>query len=278
MSNTIRLTGLATGLDVDSLVKQMMRAENTKLDKLKQNRQITQWKQDLYRELIGALNTFKSTYFDVLKTDTYMLSERNYSSFDIKVSGDNPPLSVTASGGAVAGDYKVTVNQLAEKARIEGTREINIAGAESGFSFPAEIMYDSLNASNSNNTVEFSFNGDSTTYKIDLLDTGVSSDVISLSDLAAKINSKLSTAEGGDISKKVTAVAEDGRIRFYSIKAFDADTKLNITDSSDPQNIKNYSITIEKGSYSMAQLKSMINEKLKTAKDENGGTATEMTP
>lgn len=273
MNNMLRITGLATGLDVDSVIKQMMRAHTMRLDKIKQDRQVITWRQELYRGLIGDMNTFKSTYFDILKPDSHMLSERNYSSFDVSINGTNSPLSVTASGGAVPGDYKVTVNQLAEKARIEGKSEINISEAVSGFSFPAEIVYDALDPDNSNNIIEFSFSEDSTIYKIDLLEDGAASDVKYLPDLAARINSKLSTAEGGDISKKVVAVAEGHTIKFYSMKEFDADTKITITDSADPENIRNYSITIEKGTYNMSQLKSIVNEKLKNAKDENGASS-----
>lgn len=69
MPSTLRITGLATGLDVDNMVKQLMQAERTKVDKVKQDRQIIQWRQDLYREIIGDLNTFKKTYFDVLSPE-----------------------------------------------------------------------------------------------------------------------------------------------------------------------------------------------------------------
>ncbi|WP_127836353.1 flagellar filament capping protein FliD [Clostridium prolinivorans] len=117
MSNTLRITGLATGLDVDSMVKTMMKAEQVKVDKMMQDRQILQWQQDLYREIIGDLNTFKSTYFDVLKPDTNMLSKNNYADFDY-TSSDSSIATVTAVSGAVSGKYTIKVNQLASSAYI----------------------------------------------------------------------------------------------------------------------------------------------------------------
>ena len=63
MSNTLRITGLATGLDTDNVVKQLMQVEKMKVDKVLQEKQLIQWQQDLYREIIGDINTFKSTYF-----------------------------------------------------------------------------------------------------------------------------------------------------------------------------------------------------------------------
>ena len=122
MSDITRLTGLASGLDVDALVKSMTKADTTRVDKAKQDKQIVQWKQDMYRDIIGDFNTFKSTYFDVLKSDTNMLSSGSYSSFDITSSDtSNSILSVSASGSSVIeGTYAVRVEQLAAGASIEG--------------------------------------------------------------------------------------------------------------------------------------------------------------
>jgi len=122
LSDITRLTGLASGLDVDALVKSMTKADTTRVDKAKQDKQIVQWKQDMYRDIIGDFNTFKSTYFDVLKSDTNMLSSGSYSSFDITSSDtSNSILSVSASGSSVIeGTYAVRVEQLAAGASIEG--------------------------------------------------------------------------------------------------------------------------------------------------------------
>jgi flagellar hook-associated protein 2 len=143
MSDKLRITGLATGLDVDSMVKTMMKAENVKLDKLKQEKQILQWKQDMYREILGDLNTFKSTYFDVLKPDTYMLSLNNYSAFDVTSvdSGSStatPSVTATAGTGAVAGTYEVSNVTLATKATSSGSVK-NIAQADNAITFPLSI-------------------------------------------------------------------------------------------------------------------------------------------
>lgn len=127
MSDKLRITGLATGLDVDTMVKTLMKAESIKLDKLKQDKQILQWKQELYREILGDINTFKSSYFDVLKSDTYMLSSNSYAGFDAKSIDVSTPASstvgttVTAGVGAAAGDYKVEIINTAKSASKIGT-------------------------------------------------------------------------------------------------------------------------------------------------------------
>lgn len=129
MSNQLRILGMASGLDTETMVKQLMKAENVKVDKVKQDRQIAQWQQDLYREIIGDLTAMRSTYFDVLKPETNVLSKNNYSAFDVAAvdvpaSGTASPIAgatANAGVGAVAGVYKVEVTQLASGATKAGS-------------------------------------------------------------------------------------------------------------------------------------------------------------
>jgi flagellar hook-associated protein 2 len=122
----MRITGLASGLDVETMVKTMMKAENVKLDRLKQNRQILQWRQDNYRDILGDVNIFKSNYFDILKPENYMLSSKTYDGFDV-TSNDSTSnttskyVSATASTGATVGTYNVDVVQMAKAASISSS-------------------------------------------------------------------------------------------------------------------------------------------------------------
>jgi len=123
MSDMLRITGMASGLDVESMVKTLMKAENVRLDKVKQDKQRIQWKQEAYRDIVGDINLFKSTYFDVLKSDTYMLSSNAYAGFDVAtVPSVAPSVTAIAGAGAAQGSYKVEVTQLAAGASIVGNK------------------------------------------------------------------------------------------------------------------------------------------------------------
>src|SRR5690606_18258605 len=65
------MTGL-TGLDVDGLVYQLMRVERLKVDAVSRNRQLLVWKQEQYREIISALQSFTNEFFNTLKPATDM--------------------------------------------------------------------------------------------------------------------------------------------------------------------------------------------------------------
>jgi flagellar hook-associated protein 2 len=129
MSDQLRILGMASGLDTETMVKQLMKAEVMKVDKVKQDKQIIQWQQDLYREIIGDLTNMKSAYFDVLKPETNMLSKNSYAAFDVAgvdvpTSGTASPVSgatATAGVGAASGMYTVEVTNLASGASKEGS-------------------------------------------------------------------------------------------------------------------------------------------------------------
>ncbi|HEX9060788.1 MAG TPA: flagellar cap protein FliD N-terminal domain-containing protein, partial [Clostridia bacterium] len=53
-SSMTRVTGLSSGLDVDSLVSAALQLEKSKLSKLGQNKQVLQWQQDSYRDVISS--------------------------------------------------------------------------------------------------------------------------------------------------------------------------------------------------------------------------------
>src|SRR5690554_2701841 len=51
MYNNLRITGLASGIDTEEMVKSMMRAERVKLDRVEQDKQVLLWRQEMYNNL-----------------------------------------------------------------------------------------------------------------------------------------------------------------------------------------------------------------------------------
>lgn len=253
MNNSLRITGLASGLDVDSIVKQMMKAETAKVDKVKQQRQLIQWRQDIYRDLIGDLNTFKNTYFNVLKSDTYILSKNNYSSFQVKSTDATNAVTATAIGSAVAGNYKVHVDQQAEKAIYKGSTTLNTAVAGSGTVFPVKI-----DATNKSLTID----GENIT-----LTEGRYNN---LSTLALEINSKISA--NAILKNNVKAVVKNNEIQFsHTVQITDTgdgkNNEINITTGS-----STFKVTLSNGYYTLDEIAAQINNQLKTAKDGSGNS------
>ena len=157
-----RITGLATGLDVDALVKNMLANHQTRIDKVNQQIQILQWKQDMYRETMTDISNWKNTYFNVTSSKN-MLSSKNYSSTKATGLSDTSGVSVSTTTGAIKGEYKVKVNQTATAAQISGNNIKVSTGTEvkmpeGGFSESLTINF-SGQAPNGNKEITIDLSG-----------------------------------------------------------------------------------------------------------------------
>ncbi|HHW32023.1 MAG TPA: flagellar filament capping protein FliD [Clostridiaceae bacterium] len=111
-SPQFRIGGLATGLDTDQIIKQLMQAERIPLDRMLQKKEKTEWIRDEYRNIINLLRGLKDEYFNIVKFDNYMFSEANYKKFTA-TSSDSSYVTATANYQASAGSHKVVVKKLA---------------------------------------------------------------------------------------------------------------------------------------------------------------------
>ncbi|MCT8976134.1 flagellar filament capping protein FliD [Clostridium sp. CX1] len=250
-SSKLRLTGMATGIDTDATIKQMMSTYYSRVDKVKQQQQILQWKQDSYRDFIGQINSFKSKYFDTLSS-SYILSGKNISTFDVNTTDTSNTVKMTAGTGATEGNYSVSVGNMATKASsLSGsTPYINLKEATNNLTFPVV-----LDSSNNQITVDG---------KSIILDTGNYS---SLSNIASTINTKLAATDNGSgkLSDSIQAVVKDNAIKFYhKVKIDDTNNSLKVTVQG-----KDYNVTVSNGNYTMESLSAQINSKL------SGATATD---
>lgn len=121
-SNTMdysRITGLATGLDTDNMVKQMLAGDIMKIDTQKQSKQYLEWQQEAYVDIIKDLKEFQNSYLDILGSkETTMMNSLTYSGFKA-TSTDENKIIATAYGGAVKGTYNVRIESLATGAKAQ---------------------------------------------------------------------------------------------------------------------------------------------------------------
>ncbi len=102
----IRMTGLTSGLDTESIVNQLMSAQRTKQTKVENKKQKLEWKQEIWKGLNTKIYGF---YKDSLSKMKY---SSNYSTKKASVS-DSTKLTATAGTNAAAGSYKVEINKIA---------------------------------------------------------------------------------------------------------------------------------------------------------------------
>lgn len=197
LNSQLRLSGLSSGLDIDSIVKQLMNVEKAKVDRVKQSRTKLEWKRDDYRSIINSIRAFKDEYFDILKPATNMRSSSAFQAYKTSYSGaaTSNYFTATAGSGAVAGSFDISSIQLAQSAKAVSS------GSITGNMVGSTITIDSttISAANDNNKIAVTFNG--ATKEI-TLDDGLGS----ITAVKDNLNVKLAAAFGTD---KIT-VSEDG--------------------------------------------------------------------
>lgn len=131
-----RITGLATGLDVDSLVQETMQAYQTKIDTVDQQKKVVELQQEMYREVITDCRNFYNDYFDISKSNSILL-QKNWSATTFESSSS--AVTVTGGAGAEAAKYSVKVESIAkaasfklESSKANGTVYINNVKVELG--------------------------------------------------------------------------------------------------------------------------------------------------
>ncbi|MDO3412074.1 flagellar filament capping protein FliD [Saccharibacillus sp. CPCC 101409] len=114
-----RINGFS-GMDIDSLVKNLMTAKRAPLDKLNQNKQILQWQRESYREVNSTLYNLKANKLSVGGANSYRTSAAlNTQVAVIKDStgavtdGTTTAVKAEATSSASGIPMKVSVKQLA---------------------------------------------------------------------------------------------------------------------------------------------------------------------
>jgi flagellar capping protein FliD len=62
-ASTLRLTGMASGMDTESIVEGMLSASKTKLENAEKQKTLLEWKQEAYKSILTKLSSFQSKYF-----------------------------------------------------------------------------------------------------------------------------------------------------------------------------------------------------------------------
>ncbi len=108
----IRMTGMASGIDVDAVVKEMMSAQKLKKTNLEGKKEKLSWKQDAWKEMNTKLYSFYTGQLSKMRT------KGNYQARKATAS-DPSKVSVSATT-ATAGSYTLSVEKLASAEYVTG--------------------------------------------------------------------------------------------------------------------------------------------------------------
>ncbi|MFT9494673.1 flagellar filament capping protein FliD [Anaerosolibacter sp.] len=137
--STMRIGGLASGMDTETMVKDLMKAERVRLDKYNQSKQTSLWKQELYNDVNKdianfILDTKKELGLTTTSSSGLLLSNSvsNLSWVKKATSSDETIVSATATSSAVTGTHSIEVIKLAKGINDASSSAIGALGDLTG--------------------------------------------------------------------------------------------------------------------------------------------------
>lgn len=213
----MRISGFASGFDIDAMVKQLMAAHRAPLEKLQQQTTRIEWQQEAYRSISTTFVDFRNN-----KLSTFGQS----SSIDAKkadITGNTSAVSATVTGASTNSSLTVEVTNIAKAAKVQFST--GISGADASKTLGELPGWSTSSGTVTVNGVPISFDKDTDT----------------MQSLVAKINSNKEakvTALYDSVSGKVSITSNatgEGNITLGG----DFDASANLITDIDPKSGEN---------------------------------------
>lgn len=247
MYNNLRITGLASGIDTEEMIKGLMEAERVRLNKVEQDKQLLVWKREMYNSLNKDYANFilnsRKNFGLTTTTSTGAFVSRSYENLTWvkKATSSNETIAtVSSTSKAMNGNYEMEVKQLAEGVKAVSGSDIRVAvGKVPEVAVPGTIIINEegkvqrVNGENKlENISELKFTINGTEIIVE------NSDGITMNDVVKAINSaKIKDAEGKEIASLRVRASYDTNIGRFFLQTEDTGVgaKLSISDSGDGQ-------------------------------------------
>jgi len=238
----LRIGGIASGLDTQQIIKDLMQAERTKVDKLEQNKMLLEWKQEMYNDLNKELANFildSKKEFGLSKTtSTGLYVNSSVSGLDWvrkATVSDSSIASISARADAVEGSYNVHVESLASNANVASNQslgELGVLKQQFTLNDSDVIKFTIHRIENNQETVSqtFEFSGD------DLSN-------LTIQDIANQINS-YRDAVGKDLGVKAVYDASINRFFLQSTTTGESNG-FKVTEDTGVENVINFMTGID---------------------------------
>jgi len=133
------MTGFS-GIDVADMVHQMMRAESFRLDRLRQQRDINVWRQDMMRNMATSINQFNRNWTTPFATGSRDIGNpANWNANTATVTGlggaNAAGVSVTAGSNARVGTHTLHVHQVAQAETFRSQNNFNTGATSVNMDF-----------------------------------------------------------------------------------------------------------------------------------------------
>lgn len=182
----IRMSGLISNMDTDSIVKELMSAQSLKKTKIENKITKTEWTQEKWKELNAKIYKLYTGSISKMKT------QGAYSTKTV-TSSDDSKVTVKANASAVVGSHSVQVNKLASSQYITGAQITSSSGSVTMATKLADVDSGLVPTDNSETSITFKTNNKSVSLSVNT-NTTISDFLLAANE--AGINASFDAGQG----------------------------------------------------------------------------------
>lgn len=224
ISTPNRIIGLSSGLDTETMVKNMLSAQQMKVDRAFRQNTKAEWKLEAYTELNKAVTSFRNDFLSTLGANS-MVKNSAYNTFNVKMAS-NSAISVTATSSALAKNFSIASVRMAKAdTATSGATNTRRTGA---FSKPGALLQASVTGSKTGLSAAMTIQE---AFGLETADEGIS--------FSININGNTETFSAGGAQATLGIVPGDPVSENISLQAqlaakgismsFDADGRITLT-------------------------------------------------
>ena len=182
------ITGLASGLDTESMIENAISAYKTKISGLQQQRTKTEWKQESYRSIIEKMASFSDKYTSYQSSNNLMSTSFFNQAVATVTKGENAS-KVSATGRTSSNVSIDAVRQLASAARytISGSALQKLDSGDKASAMAGALNLDDMSVSAFSGSMNLKYGG--STLSLSFKESQVFKDA---QEMADEINKQLS--------------------------------------------------------------------------------------
>ncbi|MDW7667999.1 MAG: flagellar filament capping protein FliD [Bacillota bacterium] len=134
-TDTSRISGMISGMDTEKVVKGLLTAEQEKIDSLKQDKQLLEWREEAYRNVLTDINDFMGKHYDILDPESNILSAAGTKEANLysSLTDISRYAEISVNGDAQLGSYSIdSIDQIATASQTSSTDRVKgaVAGTE----------------------------------------------------------------------------------------------------------------------------------------------------
>src|SRR6056297_1833766 len=126
-TDTSRISGMISGMDTEKVVEGLLTAEQEKIDSLKQDKQLLEWREEAYRNVLTDINDFMGKHYDILEPESNILSAAGTKEANLysSLTDISRYAEISVNGDAQLGSYSIDrIEQIATATQTSSTDRV----------------------------------------------------------------------------------------------------------------------------------------------------------